>query len=140
MGQQDEATFGLFMLDDYELDTVFFRCRFGALSRVALVYKSYFDTFARHLLYLRGQLPNLSAFLFVGRRHDRGNPPGVAELGAVVVVRAVRPTSLMLTSPYDPDARLGLKRSRRGAEGSNFRLYQAPETLLPRLVRTALQN
>jgi hypothetical protein len=59
------------MLDDYKLDTVFFRCRFGALSGVALIYKRYFDAFTRHLLYLRGQFFNLSTLLLIGRRHHQ---------------------------------------------------------------------
>lgn len=53
------------MLDYDEFDTVLFRCCFGALSGIALVYKGYFDVFTRHLLYLRGQFFNLSTLLFI---------------------------------------------------------------------------
>jgi hypothetical protein len=64
------------MLDHDEFDTVFFRCRFGALSSTALVYKGYLNVFTRHLLYLGGQMLYLSTLLLIsGSHHQRKEQP-----------------------------------------------------------------
>src|SRR4051812_25889025 len=66
-GKEDEATLGLGMLDDFELDAVSLRPLFSGLAGIALVHIRQLHAPISNLLHCLREFFDLLAILFIGR-------------------------------------------------------------------------